>query len=112
MFRQTILLVSLIALATAQSAYYAHGVRQDGDQFIETIYQQTELTEETSTHIVNVRISDANTTLTYVQYNVLEVRRKNLELFLKLIISSFRVLIQLIVMELDKLKLQNFTQIN
>lgn len=75
MFRQSILLISLIALATAQSAYYAHGVRQDGDQHIETLYHQTELTETSSVHIVNVRVSDANTTLTYVQYNVLEVRK-------------------------------------
>lgn len=73
MFRQLILLVSLIAIATAQSAYYAHGARQDGDVFLETIYQQTELTENSGVHFINVRVSEVDRALTYVQYNVLEV---------------------------------------
>lgn len=112
MFRQTILLISLIALVTAQSAYYSHGTRQDGDEYIETLFHQTELTETTSVHIVDVRVSDVNTTLTYVQYNVLEVRIFIFLLTLFLNFSCFRVLIQLTVMELDKLKLQIITQLN
>lgn len=74
MFRQIILLVCLIALTTAQTVpQYNQGLRQDGDKFIEIIFQQTELTEELATHSIDVRVSTENTTLTHVQFNVLEV---------------------------------------
>lgn len=74
MFRQIILLVCLIALTTAQTVpQYNQGLRQDGDKFIEIIFQQTELTEELAAHSIDVRVSTENTTLTHVQFNVLEV---------------------------------------
>lgn len=72
MFRQTIILVSLIAGAAA-ATYFTIGTRVDGDQ---NIYNQTSQSFETvlpTTHTVNMFFLGGENTFTFSRFDVYEV---------------------------------------
>lgn len=73
MFRQTLSVVCLIALATSASAWFAVGSRVEGDDIISS---QTALTLETelpTNHTINMLFDGGENTFTYARFDVVEV---------------------------------------
>lgn len=74
MFRQTIILVGLIAIATQTSAWFEVGTRVPGDQ---NIFNQTSQTTETDLpqrHTITKLFTGGEYTFTFSRFDVYEVR--------------------------------------
>lgn len=75
MFRQTVLLVCLIAFATSASAWFGVGFREEGDQNIFNQTAQTLETEFPTNHTINLLFDAGESTFTHSRFEIEPVSR-------------------------------------
>lgn len=73
MFRQTLLLACIIALATSASAWFGVGIREEGDQNIFNQTAQSFETEFPTNHTINLLFDAGQSTFTHARFVIEEV---------------------------------------
>lgn len=73
MFRQTILILSLVALATCNPTWFGVGTRVDGDQNIHNQTTRSLLTDFFTNHTVTITFYGGENTFTYSRVDIDQV---------------------------------------